>query len=335
MSLHYIDPDLAPCSGELTDYNSSSEKIIDWKSRKIYTDIIADSFKRLGDIKTFCKLHYCGTDLEFKVFSDGTKKLHNANFCRHRMCSMCAWRRSLKKYAQVSQMMAYLDKYEYNYIFVTLTVKNCSGHDLNRTIDALLKGYNDLFRLKDIKKAFLGAFRSLEITYNYDRAEFHPHIHMIVAVRKSYFTSRDYISTRKMVALWKSCMDLSYDPIIDVRKVDDENCNLAHAVAEVAKYSVKTSDYTIPYDLDVQDYVVGLLSETLCGRRLSSVRGVFRDAQRALKIDLEDQDLVKTDLETEMNPQLEYMIEHYKWDFDTSRYMHYVTYEPGENDTTK
>lgn len=330
MSLHYVNPDLLPCEGELVDYSPEAEKFIDWNSRKVYSDFVADSFRRLGDHKTYARIHYCGTDLLFRVYETGEKRLHQANFCRHRMCPMCAWRLSLKKYAQISQLMAYLEPEGYEYIFVTLTVKNCTGNELMNTINKLYKGYNDLFRLKAIKQAYLGSFRSLEVTYNYNADSFHPHIHYIAAVRKSYFTSRNYISTRKLAELWAQCMGLEYTPIIYVERVEQDHCNVRHAVAEIAKYAVKSSDYLIPYDLETQDLVIGLLNEVLFGRRLNSVRGVFRTALRALKLDLEDEDLVHTDLETPMDPRLEYVIEHYKWNFDSARYLFHCIEESGD-----
>lgn len=49
---------------------------------------------------------------------------------------MCAWRRSLKIFGQVSKVMDHVEKnYNYRYIFLTLTVKNCYGEDLKDTLD--------------------------------------------------------------------------------------------------------------------------------------------------------------------------------------------------------
>lgn len=306
---------------ELFDYNYKTNKVTDWKNRKIFAQIIAESFKRLGDFKSYSEIKQCGTDLVFRLYEDGSKKLHLANFCRHRMCSMCSWRKSLKKYAQVSKMMSWLNDYNYKYIFITLTIKNCSSDDLQKTIDKLFKGYHNLFRQNDIKKAFLGAFRALEITYNYKSKNYHPHIHMIVAVNKSYFNSRYYIKQNKLSYIWQAALSVDYTPIIDVRKINDDDCNIVHAIAEVAKYTVKGSDYIIPYDLDIQDNVIKTLNDVLYSRRLTSVRGVFRDAQRALKINLDDDDLTNTDLDTDMDPQLEYVLVHYKWHFGDSAYL--------------
>ena len=51
------------------------------------------------------RVSQCGSYLDFGVLPDGTKKLVKANFCRDRLCPMCNWRRSLKLYSQVSQVM--------------------------------------------------------------------------------------------------------------------------------------------------------------------------------------------------------------------------------------
>lgn len=62
----------------------------------------------------------CGSFLEFRV-SESESNLQVANFCKDRLCPMCNWRRSLKIFGQVSQVMNQMD--EYDFLFLTLTVR--------------------------------------------------------------------------------------------------------------------------------------------------------------------------------------------------------------------
>ncbi len=85
------------------------------------------------------------------------------------------------------------------YILLTLTVRNCEANDLSSTLDAMLAGWERMTKTKPWKRVALGAFRALEITHNVDPKSdsydtFHPHIHAVIAVKPSYFTSRDYLS---------------------------------------------------------------------------------------------------------------------------------------------
>ena len=69
--------------------------------------LLSESYKRLGLEKKSFRVSECGTFLEFKKFVDGSLKLNGANFCKVRLCPMCSWRRSLKIFSQVSEIMNY------------------------------------------------------------------------------------------------------------------------------------------------------------------------------------------------------------------------------------
>ena len=67
-----------------------------WRDNKLKTLELAESYKRLGMKKSY-RVAECGTYLEYKrFFEDNSRKLHQANFCKVRLCPMCSWRRSRK-----------------------------------------------------------------------------------------------------------------------------------------------------------------------------------------------------------------------------------------------
>ena len=309
----------------LTDSKNGHEN--DWKGKKMKSSALAESYKRIGNKSKAGRVQLCGTDLVFKVNPNdinGKKKLHSANFCKVRLCPMCAWRRSLKTFHQVSAIMDEICKdREYAFLFLTLTIKNVTAAELSETLDKLFYGFKRLALTKEYKKAIKGSFRALEVTHNtnsrsksYDT--YHPHFHCILVVNKSYFKKSDYIPQAKWVELWKRCMGLDYVPTVDIRKCS----NNKKSVAEVSKYSVKDADYIVEYNQELTDNAVETLDFALANRRLSAFAGVMRDAQRKLKLqDAEDGDLINTDgKDDELRPDLDYVLARYHWNVGLKNY---------------
>ncbi len=89
--------------------------------------------------------------------------------------------------------------------------------------------------------------RKLEITYNKERDDYHPHFHVLITVNKSYFTDKDYyISRDRWLELWQQVTKNSLITQVDVRKVRNTKDD---KVYEIAKYSAKDSDYLINQDV--------------------------------------------------------------------------------------
>lgn len=317
----------------------------EFEDRKRSAWQLIESYKRLGMNDRAVKVASCGTDLCFRAPSDlsDSAKLYRANFCKDRLCWMCSWRRSLKIFGQVSQVMDKLQAdHNFRYVFVTLTIRNCSGERLSSELTALSKAFNLFNKRSRIKKAFKGAFRTYEITYHPEHPsslQFHPHIHIIYAVNKSYFHSTSYISQEELQEIWRECAELDYEPLVDIRVVkptqtDDGDINFKQAVAEVAKYTVKPEQiYVGRSDLDI-DHAVWALSSALAGRRLCSFTGVFKKIAAELNLDdLNDGDLVHTDNE-KLRPDVQYILIHYKWNVGYGYERTFVTYEKEDDSCT-
>lgn len=269
-----------------------------WQLKKIRSLMLADSFKRLGQYRRAYRVVHCGEFLEFAVYGTGEVHLHNANFCRERLCPMCAWRRSLKIYYQVSKVM---DKFQilypdYKPIFLTLTVKNVSARFLSSTLDNMFKAWRNLTDKRSkvgkmFSKVFPAWFRSLEVTHNSVTDEYHPHFHVILFARESYFTGRDYLNTRDWVKMWRSALGVDYNPVCFVEAVNSG----ANAIKEVSKYSVKDTDY-ITEDSELMDKLVSVLSAALKGRRLYAFGGRLRKIAHDVSVDVDDDtDLIHVD----------------------------------------
>jgi plasmid rolling circle replication initiator protein Rep len=295
----------------------------DWATKKERSLLLFDSYIRLENYNKASRVAQCGSFLEFKRFNDDNIKLNKANFCKIRLCPMCAWRRSLKIFGQVSKILNELDKLNnYEYIFLTLTIKNCKAEALNNNINNILYGFNKLMKNIRVKGSIDGYFRGLEITHNIDRMSvsydtFHPHIHAILCVKSSYFTYK-YISQAEWTELWKRALNVNYDVIVDVRKFKSRK-----GVAEACKYTVKDTDYLLEYDTEITDKTVEILDSALTGRRLVAFGGVLRDLHKKLNLDdVLDGDLINTDND-ELREDIDYIIERYRWNIGYKQYIRF------------
>lgn len=318
----------------------NGKKPANWRKHKKNSLLLGESYRRLTDVNKAFRVTTCGSYLEFKRHNDGTLKLHDANFCKVRLCPMCAWRRSIKVYGQTSKIMDYLEESkEYRYIFVTLTVKNVSGEELSSELDKLFAAYKKMTERREFKRVSKGWFRCLEVTHNWETNEYHPHIHVIITVNKSYFSSQNYLSHDAWMALWRSCAGLDYDPWVDVRTVkpdpDSSGEEIKHkkAVSEVAKYTVKASDFIVEvpagatekvkqYLHSQMDEVVDVLDKALAGRRLVAYGGLMREVHKKLNLDEPTEgDLINTDNDEQIRPDLGYVIERYEWHIGYGNYV--------------
>lgn len=269
-----------------------------WREHKVSNEYLAMAYSEI-DKKKAIRLRECATRLTFSVQADGKKRLKNANFCRVRLCPMCTWRRSLKVHANVIKILDNMEQ-EYGYIFLTLTVKNCKGQDLAEQLDKLMAAWDSFSRRKTFKQAVKGWYRGLEITHNvnplspsYDT--FHPHFHCLLAVNKSYFKKQEYLSQEDWVELWKQSLKVDYKPVVDVRKVKGSH---SQAVAEAAKYAVKSDEVVIPDDWDLTLDTVRLLDRVLDKRRFVAFGGKMKAVHRQLNLEDEmDGNLVNIEAE--------------------------------------
>ena len=110
------------------------------------------------------------------------------------------------------------------FIFLTLTTPNVKGDKLEEEIINYNKAFKRLMERKEVKKIVKGYVRKLEVTYNSDMSSksydtYHPHFHVLIPVKRSYFTGKRYIKQAEWTSLWKRAMKLDYTPIVHVQRV--------------------------------------------------------------------------------------------------------------------
>ncbi|MCE2222466.1 protein rep [Streptococcus thermophilus] len=277
----------------LVDKNSRGKER-DWRGRKVLSLRLADIFENLGYKKSLVeRVQTCGDTLRFIRQEDGSLKLYQAYFCKNKLCPMCNWRRSMKYSYQTSRIVDEAIKQEPKgrFLFLTLTVKNVEGKALNSTISQLTKSFDRLFKRAKVQRNLLGYLRSVEVTHNKDDNSYHPHIHVLMMVKSSYFKGKEnYISQKEWGEMWSNSLKVDYTPMIDIRTVKEKGKGLKGAILETAKYPTK------PINLDVENkQVVDDLYNGLYRKRQLGYGGLFKTIKKQLTLDdVENGDLVHT-----------------------------------------
>jgi len=297
-------------TGEILVDVSSSGKERGWARRKVMNLRIADLYRKAKEsgaelltASRYESLEHCGDMLLFGK-QEGKKKLLRANFCRLRLCPMCNWRKSLKMFSQVSRISEELlkDKPSTKFLFLTLTIQNVTAENLILAMNAMNGAFRYLFdegktfaMAEVVKKNLLGYLRAMEVTYNSRTNEYHPHLHVLLAVKPAYF-SRGYVPQARWQEMWARAMKLDYVPMVNVKAVKNVS---AKVIAEVAKYPTKTENVA---QIGNEEQAVMALTTLHCAlknRRLVTFGGCFREIQRRLKLDdVESGDLVHVEADS-------------------------------------
>jgi len=286
-------------------HKSENEKLVELFQLARQTDERIISLNRLDS------LNECASFLLFDRNEQQRLRLHRANFCRVRLCPMCSWRKSLKLFGQVSKIVDVLmcQQPTTRFIFVTLTVPNCTGQELTGTINKMNKAFTYLTSnrrtfapAKILKENLLGYMKAMEITYNQKTDTYHPHIHCLFAVKADYFMGRGYIRKDKWQGIWSRAMHSDRMLIVHVETIKNTK---AKAVAEVAKYPVKPADILKIRKKKKAVAALIVLHSALHKRRLVTFGGLLADIKKQLgleDVDSENADLVHADDETSFTP---------------------------------
>jgi len=295
--------------------SDASPKDKPWDTHRAIAEGVAEHLISPGTEKPLWKLgkriEDCAPSLFFNIAPDATTgeaklKLDSAFFCRVRHCPVCAWRRSLMWKARFLQALPTVMEQHHGgaWVLLTLTVKNCAVSDLRETLTAMNKAWH---RLADVRRnpelrAVLGWIRATEITRGADGSA-HPHFHVLLFVRPSYF-AKDYVSQAQWAKAWQKALKSDYTPVVDVRRVKasaeqvEKHGALASAhvaAAEVLKYAVKASDM-----LADKNWFLELVRQTHRTRAIAS-GGALKDVLR--QHEETEQDLLLKEPEQEQEPK--------------------------------
>lgn len=229
--------------------------------------------------------------------------------CRRRWCPICSARLTrVRRELLAVKLDRILEEQKFlgvplRHIFLTFTVRNCKVEAVEKTVQLLNDGLRRLTNRAFWKRQVLGYIKTLELTYNAETQEVHPHLHLLVAVTEDYFSSKDYMAKPKLIKLWRDVCRLDYDPSVDIKSVKkkemrdgvekeiDED-DLKKAAFYVMKYQTK------PHDL--QDVPAGFIKALILlkGKRFADGAGIYRGIYKQIEIHnppWEDQDFLLED----------------------------------------
>ena len=263
------------------DSITQNAQLVKWsekkkKSLKVSAKMIDAGFKLRG-----LRMQNCGDFINFKVCPDcGKSYISSTNLCRDRLCPTCAWRLSLKKFAEMCCTMQSIEGlHTYGAGFLTLTVRNCSPQGLAVVLKKMAADWNRMLQQTAIKELFAGWARSVEITYNPKTKTFHPHFHIIVLYEELFTEGEMNYILRKA---WNKAARLDYEAITDFRVIESSDANLDNdafysAIVETFKYAVKSDDIE---DMDIPTFRAFV--QAIQGVRFVSYGGIIKKARQKL-----------------------------------------------------
>ncbi len=238
-----------------------------WDSHRTDTLIIQQMYALESEFERYSeRITDCSGWLKFGFNEVNGLVLKQAYFCRVRYCAMCQWRKSLLwkalMYKSYDEIMA--KHPTHRFVFLTLTIKNPLIGDLRKTIQHMNKSWQRLIKRKEFMQVVDGWVRTTEVTRptlpkknkkdptvycpKTKNTHAHPHFHVILMVKPSYFKGKTYIKQSRWRDLWADCLRVDYSPVVDIRTVkpkkqgDTDEDGIRSAIAETLKYAVKPDD---------------------------------------------------------------------------------------------
>lgn len=218
------------------------------KPRKEWAKKASPWLAKHVSLSALCNYDHCGDYMTMLTDADDTRrKIETAFFCKQRLCPGCAWRASLRDATCVSAISQAMVDDGWVMLMATLTVPNVPGDMLRDTCRRINTAWNRLHDRRAYHNAWANNIRKLEITYNAQRNDYHPHLHVIVFVRPAYFKAKKenntYISRNRLLSDWREVYGDDTITQVDVRRCKDSETG-SNAILEVSKYCAKAADYT-------------------------------------------------------------------------------------------
>lgn len=259
----------------------------------------------------------CGEVLMFRESDEGLK-LEHALLCKDKLCPICAWRRSRKNSQIMRTVMGeFVNKYPTaRYLHVTLSAKNVEGQSLSNGFKELSEAWTRLKKYKKVDKNLLGFIRGTEVTYNAKRDDYNQHMHILLAVKSTYFKNGDnYIKQSEWRELWQRALKVDYLPVVHVQVVKEKETEdsfddldlkiskeLFFSILEVCKYPLKPLNLSENFDRKKKIEVLSHLVVGLYRRRQMGFGGEIKRIKKELEAqgkNLDEDDLIASTDEKE------------------------------------
>lgn len=259
---------------ETTGLGPHTRNYAAWRSRKIPQEEIAatrDVLKELfapeedgsPDVSArnfplqwnrYHRFIHCRRNARFAVHRASHEVKVIATTCKDRWCPTCAATKAARIASATRSWVGTLDTPK----LLTLTIRS-TNLPLSQQLDIIIAGFNRLRRDKELRRVWRGGIWFLQITFNKQLKQWHPHIHAVV--------DGDFIAQKTIATKWAAVT--SGSPVVDIRAIKDPKA----ASAYVARYVSRPCELA-PLDHDHRLELV----EALKGRRLCNTFGTAHKA---------------------------------------------------------
>lgn len=228
-----------------------AEKVVKTDTLKLY-EMLKNSEVANATARTLDVVKSCGDVVKYAIAYEGDmksvkhKKLLYTETCGNRWCLRCMQRKALSDALEIYTLANYLyTEKNYRFLFITLTAPNCSGNDLRDTISQFNKGVDRLFKREPYRSDFKAWITKVETTYNVKRKDYHPHLHVLVAVDKRYLKDSDrFVSNDRLRKDWREVFGDDTITQVDIKQASGRTKKKRmKSVLELAKYTAKPSHY--------------------------------------------------------------------------------------------
>ena len=284
------DIPILPCSEknkvstDSPELGELSQRDKPWDKHRKNADKAANHYRGDADFDKYAaRMDFCSQLLDFRLVPQDSEyklKLNAARFCRVRYCPVCQWRRSLRWKAKAFKILPMVvEAYpKHRWLFLTLTIRNCKITELRDTLQWMNQSWQRIVQRK--KFPAIGWMRSTEVTRGKDGSA-HPHFHCLLLVKPVYFSGKSYMKQKDWVELWRSCLRIDYNPILDIRPVKLGRQPM-ELVPEILKYCVKESDLVADRKWFIE------LTRQMQNMRTVATGGVLKEYLKQLEQEPED-----------------------------------------------
>lgn len=176
---------------EFNDLNYLSKKV-----KNISDDLERSKIRTL--LNKIDNIENCNKFWDIDKFIQHKQKwVKKQNLCHDKFCSNC---KKVKQSARMEKYIPVLQEVKDNLYHLTLTVPNVKGEELEGAIKIMSKCFKRLInfisgykKIKDIdfkEWGYLGAVRSLEITYK-ENNTYHPHFHVGLVMNGNFLSKKN------------------------------------------------------------------------------------------------------------------------------------------------
>ena len=242
----YVPP--PPITEEEKDFRHAH-----WKEkRRRVIEALANSNIGPSSLENFIN---CGSDCVVKYSNEEKRFVLAANHCHSRHCEPCMKAKAMTMAANLQKIVA--DHPGKQFRFITLTLKH-THEPLSQQLDRLTECFRKLRQSKTWKDTQDGGASMIEVKYNPDTGEWHPHLHIVA---EGYYLHHTDLSNQ-----WLNITGDSFR--VDIRPIKSAR-DAAFYVAKYISKGVNDPVWLIPH-------VSKEWIEALKGRRMCATYGTWR-----------------------------------------------------------